>query len=180
MRTLSALIDPADIPVGGHVRTPSGNLLGLDQYLAQPERPLSIRERQEAIRERVLAARRAVEEAQAQAELEGSRVEAARKEEKDKKVSDRLSAISSALADALYCRIERCAAASAVESVTMVFFEAAQLLRLTCLHIRVTYTNTLPDTATKQALLSHLPRSLASCRSLQFISLRVISRTSQL
>ncbi|KAM3422854.1 hypothetical protein BST61_g336 [Cercospora zeina] len=46
---LSALIDPADIPQGGHVRSPSGNVLDAMQYEARTDRPACIRERQQRI-----------------------------------------------------------------------------------------------------------------------------------
>lgn len=50
---LSALIDPADIPEGGHVRSPSGNLLDAMQFEARQDRPPCIRERQQRILARV-------------------------------------------------------------------------------------------------------------------------------
>ncbi|KAF2216344.1 hypothetical protein CERZMDRAFT_81472 [Cercospora zeae-maydis SCOH1-5] len=50
---LSALIDPADIPEGGHVRSPSGNILDAMQFEARTDRPACIRERQQRILARV-------------------------------------------------------------------------------------------------------------------------------
>lgn len=50
---LSELIDPIDLDVDSHVRSPSGNLLAPEQFLVHPDRPRSMRERQEEIRERV-------------------------------------------------------------------------------------------------------------------------------
>ncbi|KAK3074607.1 hypothetical protein LTR53_002818 [Teratosphaeriaceae sp. CCFEE 6253] len=58
LRHLSELIDPAEISIDSHVRSPSGHLLAPEQYLVHPNRPLSIRERQMAIQERVRAASR--------------------------------------------------------------------------------------------------------------------------
>lgn len=58
LRHLSELIDPAELPIDGHVRSPSGHLLAPEQFLVHPDRPLSIRERQAAIQERVRAASR--------------------------------------------------------------------------------------------------------------------------
>ncbi|KAK4539966.1 hypothetical protein LTR36_009936 [Oleoguttula mirabilis] len=58
IRHLSELIDPADLAVDGHVRSPSGNLLAPAQFLVHPDRPRSIRERQEDIREKVRVASR--------------------------------------------------------------------------------------------------------------------------
>ena len=55
---LSELIDPAKLGVDGHVRSPSGNVLAPEQFLVHPDRPRSIRERQERIREQVRAASR--------------------------------------------------------------------------------------------------------------------------
>ena len=55
---LSELIDPADLAVDSHIRSPSGNLLAPEQFLTHPDRPRSIRERQEEIREKVRAASR--------------------------------------------------------------------------------------------------------------------------
>ena len=59
LRRLSELIDPHDLSIDSHVRSPSGNLLGPAQFMAHPDRPRSIRERQEKIRDRVRAASRA-------------------------------------------------------------------------------------------------------------------------
>lgn len=73
LRHLSELIDPADLPVDAYVRTPSGNLLAPEQFLVHPDRPRSLRERQEDIREKVRAASRLgvqVETAQAEAPKE--------------------------------------------------------------------------------------------------------------
>ncbi len=47
------------------VRSPSGNLLAIDNYFDRPDRPLSLRERQERIRARVEQAREAAAEATA-------------------------------------------------------------------------------------------------------------------
>lgn len=58
IRRLSELIDPAEVPIDAHIRSPSGNLLAPEQFLFHPDRPLSIRERQEEIRERVRTASR--------------------------------------------------------------------------------------------------------------------------
>ncbi len=58
IRRLSELIDPADLPIDANVRSPSGNLLAPEQFLAHPDRPLSIRERQAEIMGRVRAASR--------------------------------------------------------------------------------------------------------------------------
>ncbi|KAK5736220.1 hypothetical protein LTR17_007560 [Elasticomyces elasticus] len=58
LRHLSELIDPAELPIDAHVRSPSGHLLAPEEYLVHPDRPLSIRERQAEIRERVRAASR--------------------------------------------------------------------------------------------------------------------------
>ncbi|TKA56534.1 hypothetical protein B0A55_09037 [Friedmanniomyces simplex] len=58
LRHLSELIDPAELPIDAHVRSPSGHLLAPEQFLVHPDRPLSIRERQAEIRERVRAASR--------------------------------------------------------------------------------------------------------------------------
>ena len=58
LRHLSELIDPADLAVDSHIRSPSGKLLAPEQFLVHPNRPLSIRERQEEIKEKVRAASR--------------------------------------------------------------------------------------------------------------------------
>ncbi|KAK5118932.1 hypothetical protein LTR62_000143 [Meristemomyces frigidus] len=58
LRHLSELIDPAELPIDAHVRSPSGNLLAPEQFLVHPERPLSIRERQEEIRDKIRSASR--------------------------------------------------------------------------------------------------------------------------
>lgn len=58
LNRLSELIDPMDLPAIGHVRSPSGDILGAEEYFARPSRPRSIRERQETIREKVAAASR--------------------------------------------------------------------------------------------------------------------------
>ena len=57
-RTERELIDPAELPIDSHVRSPSGRLLAPEQFLVHPDRPLSIRERQEEIREKVRTASR--------------------------------------------------------------------------------------------------------------------------
>jgi hypothetical protein len=64
IRRLSELIDPADIPIDYSVRSPSGNLLAPEQFLARPNRPLSIRERQAEIQKRVRQASRLGEQAE--------------------------------------------------------------------------------------------------------------------
>lgn len=56
--------------MSGHVRSPSGNLLAPQEYLMHPNRPRSIRERQENIREKVRKASRLGVEAQTAAEEE--------------------------------------------------------------------------------------------------------------
>ena len=58
LRHLSELIDPAELTVDSHIRAPSGNLLAPEQFLTHPNRPRSIRERQEEIKEKVRAASR--------------------------------------------------------------------------------------------------------------------------
>ena len=58
LRRLSELIDPNELTIDSHVRSPSGNLLAVEQFLVHPDRPRSIRERQEQIRERVRVASR--------------------------------------------------------------------------------------------------------------------------
>lgn len=58
LRRLSELIDPEDINPNARVRSPSGNLLAAEEFLKHPDRPPSMRERQEIIRERVRAASR--------------------------------------------------------------------------------------------------------------------------
>ncbi|KAK5136922.1 hypothetical protein LTR08_001429 [Meristemomyces frigidus] len=59
LRHLSELIDPMDLATAdGHVRSPSGNMLEPAQWLVHPDRPMSIRERQERIQERMRAASR--------------------------------------------------------------------------------------------------------------------------
>lgn len=83
LRLLSELIDPADIPMDGHVRSPSGSLLAPEQYLVHPGRPRSIRERQEEIREKVRTASRLGMGAENAAEEEPK--EAAKKDGKKKK-----------------------------------------------------------------------------------------------
>ncbi|KAK0356452.1 hypothetical protein LTR91_023464 [Friedmanniomyces endolithicus] len=55
---LSELIDPEEVPFDGDDWSPSGHLLAPEEYLVHPDRPLSIRERQEEIRQRVRAASR--------------------------------------------------------------------------------------------------------------------------
>jgi hypothetical protein len=65
IRRLSELIDPAEIPIDFSVRSPSGNLLAPEQFLARPNRPLSIRERQAEIQKRVRQASRLGEQAEA-------------------------------------------------------------------------------------------------------------------
>ena len=65
LRRLSELIDPHELTVDSHVRSPSGNLLAVEQFLVHPDRPRSIRERQEHIRGRVRAASRLGQESQA-------------------------------------------------------------------------------------------------------------------
>ena len=58
LRRLSELIDPHELTIDSNVRSPSGNLLAVEQFLVHPDRPRSIRERQEQIREKVRAASR--------------------------------------------------------------------------------------------------------------------------
>ncbi|KAK3680197.1 hypothetical protein LTR78_000574 [Recurvomyces mirabilis] len=58
IRHLSELIDPAELPIDAHVRSPSGHLLAPEQFLVHPDRPLSMRERQEEIREKMRSASR--------------------------------------------------------------------------------------------------------------------------
>lgn len=58
LRRLSELIDPHELTIDSHVRSPSGNLLAVEQFLVHPDRPRSIRERQEQIREKVRAVSR--------------------------------------------------------------------------------------------------------------------------
>ncbi|KAK5115846.1 hypothetical protein LTR85_009440 [Meristemomyces frigidus] len=58
LRRLSELIDPAGLPTDSRVRSPSGHLFAPEQFLVHPDRPRSIRERQEDIREKVRAASR--------------------------------------------------------------------------------------------------------------------------
>lgn len=55
---LSELIDPSELAVDSSIRSPSGNLLAPEQFLVHPDRPRSMRERQEEIREKVRAASR--------------------------------------------------------------------------------------------------------------------------
>ena len=55
---LSELIDPTELHIDSHIRSPSGHLLAPEQFLVHPDRPKSIRERQEEIREKVRAASR--------------------------------------------------------------------------------------------------------------------------
>lgn len=47
---ISQLIDPTELQEGWMVRSPSGNLLGPSEFLQHPERPLSLRERQERVK----------------------------------------------------------------------------------------------------------------------------------
>lgn len=58
LRHLDELIDPAELPIDCHIRSPSGTMLALEQFLVHPDRPRSIRERQEEIKEKVRAASR--------------------------------------------------------------------------------------------------------------------------
>jgi hypothetical protein len=58
LRRLSELIDPHELTIDSHIRSPSGNLLAVEQFLVHPDRPRSMRERQEQIREKVRAASR--------------------------------------------------------------------------------------------------------------------------
>ena len=58
IRHLSELIDPSELSIDSHVRSPSGNMLAPEQFLVHPDRPRSIRERQEMITEKVRAASR--------------------------------------------------------------------------------------------------------------------------
>ncbi|GAB7357844.1 hypothetical protein MBLNU230_g0015t1 [Neophaeotheca triangularis] len=58
---LSEIIDPATLNPSSHVRTPSGDLLGREAYVARPDRPRTIAERQQAIRERCLVQQRSLE-----------------------------------------------------------------------------------------------------------------------
>lgn len=58
LHQLSELIDPAELPIDSHIRSPSGTLLALEQFLVHPDRPRSMRERQEAIQESVRTASR--------------------------------------------------------------------------------------------------------------------------
>ena len=55
---LDELIDPETLPIDTQIRSPSGTLLGFEQFLVHPNRPRSIRERQEYIMEKVRAASR--------------------------------------------------------------------------------------------------------------------------
>jgi len=50
---LSELIDVATLPIDEVVRSPSGRLLPVEDFLVHPDRPRSMRERQEEIRERL-------------------------------------------------------------------------------------------------------------------------------
>lgn len=58
LHQLDELIDPAELPIDCHIRSPSGTMLALEQFLVHPDRPRSIRERQEQINEKVRAASR--------------------------------------------------------------------------------------------------------------------------
>lgn len=54
---MSALLDPNDLILHNFtVRSPSGNVLGPNAYFAHPDRPLSMRERQERVRAEIEAA----------------------------------------------------------------------------------------------------------------------------
>lgn len=54
---MSTLIDPRDLAAQqSTIRSPSGNMLGVNAYVAHPDRPPCIRERQERIRAEVEAA----------------------------------------------------------------------------------------------------------------------------
>lgn len=68
--TLEEIIDPKDIPIGGHVRSPSGNLLDAKQFRDRPDRPRCIRERQEQILQRTRTYSNLAEGAQQQAQQE--------------------------------------------------------------------------------------------------------------
>ena len=50
--TLEEIIDPDDIPIGAHVRSPSGNFLNAQEFRERADRPPCIRERQERILQR--------------------------------------------------------------------------------------------------------------------------------
>lgn len=84
LRHLSELIDPAELPMDCHIRSPSGTLLALEQFLVHPDRPRSIRERQEEIKEKVRAASRLG------VETEKSEVGTPKKSEKAPGVGDRV------------------------------------------------------------------------------------------
>ncbi|KAK5167592.1 uncharacterized protein LTR77_007291 [Saxophila tyrrhenica] len=58
IHSLSELIDPAEVEMDSHIRSPSGNLLAPEQFLTHPSRPRSMRERQAEIRDKVRAASR--------------------------------------------------------------------------------------------------------------------------
>ncbi len=90
VRRLSELIDPEDLPMDCHIRSPSGHLLAVEQFLVHPDRPRSIRERQRDIREKVRAASRlgnvvnaasAVEKWERGCEKEAGRVRVSEEEE---------------------------------------------------------------------------------------------------
>lgn len=53
LHRLSELVDPAMLPDGSHVRSPSGTIYTPEAFRIHPDRPRSIRERQENIREKV-------------------------------------------------------------------------------------------------------------------------------
>ena len=64
--TLEEILDPEDIPIGAHVRSPSGNLLSAQQFRERTDRPPCIRERQERILERTRTFSNLAEAAKAQ------------------------------------------------------------------------------------------------------------------
>jgi hypothetical protein len=51
--TYSELIDLDDLAPGAQVRSPSGQLLSVEELAGRPDRPMGIKERQEAIRRKV-------------------------------------------------------------------------------------------------------------------------------
>ncbi|KYG41345.1 hypothetical protein M433DRAFT_8022 [Acidomyces richmondensis BFW] len=59
LHRLSELVDPAMLPDGSHVRSLSGTIYTPEAFCTHPNRPRSIRERQENIREKVKQARAA-------------------------------------------------------------------------------------------------------------------------
>lgn len=63
---LEEIIDPDEIPVGSHVRSPSGNLLNAQEFRDRSDRPPCMRERQQRILERTRTYGNLAEAAQAQ------------------------------------------------------------------------------------------------------------------